>query len=74
MAEVIEPKPNSDPKCRAAGKLNGRVVAALGGGPLRTLRGLRILRYVPDEHFVDTLEDARTLARTLLTDALDKGT
>ncbi|WP_419933215.1 SulP family inorganic anion transporter [Candidatus Poriferisodalis sp.] len=47
------------------------VVAALHGEPLKTLSGLRVLRHIPDAHFVDSLEEARTLTRALLVGAPD---
>ena len=38
----------------------------LAGLPATTLQALNVLRRVPEEHFVDTLDDARETARRIL--------
>ncbi len=42
------------------------IVMGLAGIPATTLKALNALRRVPDEHFTDTLDDAREVARGIL--------
>ena len=42
------------------------VVMGLAGLPATTLQALNVLRRVPEEHFVETLDDARETARRIL--------
>lgn len=42
------------------------IIVALSGAPLTTLEGLSALVPVPTEHFVESLEEALALARTIL--------
>lgn len=44
------------------------IVMALDGAPAATLESLDVLRRIPDEHIVATLDDAREAARQLLSD------
>lgn len=47
------------------------IVMALDGAPAATLESLDVLRRVPNEHIVATLDDAREATRQLLSDACD---
>jgi hypothetical protein len=42
------------------------IVMGLEGRPATTLIALNALKRVPDDHFVETLDDAREIAKQLL--------
>ena len=42
------------------------IVMSLRGLPGSSLRGLGVLRHVPEDHFVENLDEARVIARRLL--------
>ena len=42
------------------------IVLGLGGRPAMTLQALNVLRRIPADRFVATLDDAQTLAKRLL--------
>ena len=44
------------------------IVMGLAGLPATSLQGLDVLRRVPEDHFVENLDDAREIARRLLDD------
>ena len=44
------------------------IVVNLSGSVAKTLHSLNALKRVPEEHFVDTLDEARLLAKSLLHD------
>ncbi len=61
IEQLIDTAATSGTKC---------IVLGLTGAPAATLESLNVLRRVPAEHAVETLDDARDIARQLLNDSI----